>query len=437
MRTRVWFYALLALVATSTALRADDWPQWMGPNRNDVWTETGIVEKLPDAGPPVKWRREVSGGYSGPAVVGDRVFVTDYVTTGDTTGDPGKRDKLEGVERVLCFRAQDGKKLWEHHYNQPYGLSYPLGPRCTPTVDGELVYALGAEGRLSCLRATDGSLVWEKDFKQEYKTTTPFWGYASHPLVYEGKLICVVGGEGSVAVAFDKKTGKELWRSLSAREQGYSPPTLIRVGGKDQLLIWHAEALNGLNPRDGEVYWSQPIAADFGMAIMGPRQSGNLLFAGAVIGKGALLKLSDSKPAAEVEYQVSPTVALSPVNSTPIIDGDYIYGVDREGQLRCVKLASGERLWETFKATTGDRRVNSGTAFLVKNGDRYFLFNEQGDLIIAKLSPKGYEEISRAHILEPTAKAFGRPVVWSHPAFAQKCMFARNDKELVCVSLAK
>ena len=419
----------------ATTLPAADWPQWMGPNRDGVWPETGIVEKLPESGPTVLWRADVSGGYSGPAVAGGRVFVTDYVTEGETAGDPGKRDKLEGTERVLCFDAKTGRLLWEHTDEQPYNISYPVGPRCTPTVDGDLVYTLGAEGQLLCLKVADGSVVWKKNFKKDYGATTPYWGFANHPLVEGDRLFCVVGGEGSVGVAFDKKTGKELWKSLSAREQGYAPPTMIEAAGQRQLLIWHAEALNSLDPASGELYWSQPLAPDFGMSIMAPRQAKNLLFASAIVGKGVLLKLADDKPAAEVVYRVEPTTALSPVNSTPIIDGDTMYGVDREGQLRGVKLATGERLWETFSATTGDRRANSGTAFLVKNGDRYFIFSETGDLIIARLTPEGYDEISRAHVLEPTSQAFGRTVVWSHPAFAGKCMFARNDQELICVDL--
>lgn len=363
-------FTLTAIVLCITfEVHADDWPQWMGPHRDGHWNEVGIVEKLPESGPPVLWKVEVSGGYSGPAVADGRVIVTDYVTAGDTTGDPGKRDRLEGTERVLCFRVSDGRKLWQHTYDQPYNISYPVGPRCTPTIDGELVYTLGTEGRLCCLKTNDGTLVWEKDFQKDYGAKAPYWGYASHPLVDGDKLFCVVGGEGSVAVAFDKRTGKEQWRSLSAREQGYSPPTMINVAGKRQLLIWDAEVLNALDPQSGDSLWSVPLAPDFGMSIMGPRQSGDLLFASAIVGKGVLLKLSTNKPAAEVVYRVEPTIAISPVNSTPIIDGEYLYGVDREGQLRGVRLATGERLWETLSATTGDRRANSATAFLIKNGD--------------------------------------------------------------------
>src|SRR5438046_6107804 len=127
-------------------------------------------------------------------------------------------------------------------------------------------------------------------------------------------------------------------------------------------------------------------------------------------------------------------MAVEPVNSTPVVEDGIIYGIDQPGQLRAVRLTTGERLWETLAATTGGKPASSATAFLVKNGDRYFIFNELGELIVGKLTPEQYEEISRAKLLEPTQPVFGRMVVWSHPAFANKCMFARNDKEIICVS---
>jgi outer membrane protein assembly factor BamB len=162
-----------------------------------------------------------------------------------------------------------------------------------------------------------------------------------------------------------------------------------------------------------------------------------LLFVAGYEQKGALLRLAADKPAAEVVWRGTKNTAVYPANSTPLIDGGYVYGVSWESQLRCVKLDNGERVWETMAATLGKKRGRFGTAFLVKNGDRYFLFNEAGYLIIARLSPKGYDEVSRAKLLEPaTGMSGGRDVVWSHPAFAERCVFARNDKEIVCVSLA-
>ena len=173
------------------------------------------------------------------------------------------------------------------------------------------------------------------------------------------------------------------------------------------------------------------------MSIMAPRKRGDYLFAGGIGFKSVLLKLAKDKPAAQEVWRGKPTRSLSPVNSTPFLEDDTMYGVDQPGPLCAVDLPTGKRLWQTFKATTGKEKASSGTAFLVKNGGRFFLFSETGDLIIAKLSRKAYEEVSRGKLLEPTAQIFGRMVVWSHPAFADKCVFARNDKEIVCASLAK
>jgi outer membrane protein assembly factor BamB len=303
-------------------------------------------------------------------------------------------------------------------------------------VDGDRVYTLGAMGDLLCLDVVTGKVLWSVDFKKAYGAKTPQWGFAGHPLVDGEKVICLVGGSGSVVVAFDKRTGKERWKALSAKEPGYSSAEVIEAGGTRQLIVWHAEAVNSLDPESGKLWWSVPLEPDEGLSIMEPQKSGDLLFAAGYEKKGALLKLAADKPAAEVVWRGTKDTAVYPVNSTPLIDGGYVYGVCSESQLRCVKLDNGERVWETMAATLGKKRGLFGTAFLVKNGDRYFLFNEAGYLIIARLSPKGYDEVSRAKLLEPTGLAGGRDVVWSHPAFAERCVFARNDKEIVCVSLA-
>ena len=173
------------------------------------------------------------------------------------------------------------------------------------------------------------------------------------------------------------------------------------------------------------------------MSIMVPRKSGDYLFASGIGNVGALLKLEQSRPHAEVVWRGARDTAVYCGNSTPFIDQGVIYGTCcQKGQLRAVQVETGRRLWETFAPTTGARRAGHATAFVVQHQDRYFLFSEIGDLIIARLSADKYEEISRAHLLEPTSEAFGRDVVWTHPAFANRCIYARNDKELICVSLA-
>jgi outer membrane protein assembly factor BamB len=433
---RGWIWAC-ALGTGLSVSWADDWPQWLGPHRDSVWRETGIVRAFPPQGPPVRWRAPVAGGYAGPAVADGRVYVMDYLTSGDRTGDPNSRSRLEGDERVLCFSATDGRLLWKHAYHRPYDISYPAGPRTTPTVDGDRVYTLGAEGDLLCLNAERGTLIWSRYFPRDYQADTPLWGHCSHPLVVGDLLISLVGGSDSVVMAFDKLTGKEVWRALSAKEPGYSTPALIQVDGQPQLVVWHAESIHGLDPRTGRLFWSVPLDPAYGMSIVTPRQSGPYLFAGGIVNKSALLRLSASTPAAEVLWRGRRTVGIGPVMVTPFLEGDHLYGVDGKGELRCVELATGEQLWTSYAATTGgDRGAHSACAFLVKHEDRFFLASETGDLIIAQLTPEGYTEISRAKIIEPTGLAFGRNVWWSHPAFANRCVYARNDQELICVSLA-
>lgn len=436
-----WLASLVVGASLLGTGRADDWPQWLGPKRDSVWHETGIVEVFPENKLPVKWRVPIAGGYSGPAVAGGKVFVTDFVkASGEAFNNPGQRAELKGQERVLCFDAATGKELWKHEYDCPYSISYPAGPRATPTVADGKVYVLGAEGNLLCLNADTGKVVWSKELKKEYKTATQIWGFCAHPLVDGNRLICVVGGEGSTAVAFDKESGNELWRSIEARVAGYCPPTIIEAGGARQLLIWDADKLNSLKPETGKKLWSFDLAPQYDMSITAPRQNGDLLFASGIGNVGACLKLAKDKPGAELLWKETARNGVPCANSTPILENGMIYGVDcQQGPLRGVKLETGERVWETYVPTTGNtgQRASHGTAFLVKHQDRFFLFSETGDLILAKLSPTGYEELSRFHVLEPTQECFGRAVIWSHPAFANKCCFARNDKELVCVSLAK
>jgi outer membrane protein assembly factor BamB len=275
----------------------------------------------------------------------------------------------------------------------------------------------------------------EKDFHTE----APIWGFCAHPLVYGNRLICIVGGEGSVAVAFNKLTGETIWKGVTASGPGYCPPSIIDAAGARQLLIWDADKLNSLNPENGEAYWSLPMKPGYDMAIAQPRREGDLLFVSAIGNVSAAVKLATDKPGADIEWRGTPKTSLYAANATPFIDNGTVYGADcQTGEFRAVDLATGDRLWETFQLTTqGERRASHGTAFVVRHDDRYFLFTETGDLVLAKLNPENFEELGRFHLLEPTGECFGRSVVWSHPAFARKCVFARNDKEIVCVSLAE
>jgi outer membrane protein assembly factor BamB len=426
------------------AVQADDWPQWLGPQRDAIWRETGIVEKFPADGLKYRWRVPIGGGYTGPAVAKGRVYVSDRQLAAGATNPANAfaRGEIPGSERVLCLNEADGKILWQHEYDCAYTVSYASGPRVTPTVSEGKVYTLGAEGNLVCLDAENGKPLWARDFKKDFNLKTPLWGFAGHPLIDGKRLICLVGGEGSVAVAFDKDTGKELWRALSAKEPGYAPPMIYEFAGKRQLIIWHPQAVNSLDPETGKVIWSYPLTPSVkaGMTIASPRQSGDRLFLTSFYNGSLMLRVDSDKPSLiwqSKKVSEMDTDGLHSVMSTPWLEEGYIYSPCSYGQFRCLKADTGERIWESFAPTAG-KSTRWGNAFIVKNAatGNCFLFSETGDLIIAKLTPEKYQEISRAHLLDPTTRDPGRLVVWSHPAFANKSVYARNDKEIVCVSLA-
>ncbi|HMP17554.1 MAG TPA: PQQ-like beta-propeller repeat protein, partial [Gemmatales bacterium] len=282
---------LLAILATVAV--ADDWPHWMGPQRDNIWREEGILEKFPAGGPKIVWRTAAAGGYAGPAVVGNKLFFTDFVSQTDAKQENFDRKiKTSGMERVRCLNADTGSEIWVHQYPVEYTISYSSGPRCTPVVHEGRVYTLGAEGNLFCLEADTGKVIWEHDLKKEYHTKAALWGYSAHPLIDGNKLITLVGGEGSHIVAFDKNSGKEIWRALTSPEQGYTPPTIIQAGGVRQLLTLRPDAVTSLDPETGKEYWSVPYQASNGSIIMSPILYQDFLFVGGYSNKNLLLRLA-------------------------------------------------------------------------------------------------------------------------------------------------
>ena len=410
---------------TAPSLNADDWPQWGGPQRDLVWRETGIVKTLPTAGLlPRVWSTPIAEGYAGPAVADGRVYITDY-------------RRLERTERVLCLDAETGKVFWTHEYPVRYTIGYPAGPRATPVIDDGRVYTIGAMGHMFCFEARTGEVLWKKNFVADFQTKMPIWGMAASPLVDGNQLITLTGGaDGALVVSMDKKTGRELWRSLDDPAAGYCPPVIFTFDGVRQLIVWHPSAVSSLNPQNGRVYWEIPFHVRVGLTVATPRRVGNRLFVSAFYNGPRMIEV-DGKRAnllwkGTSDSEIS-TDGLHSIISTPFMNETHIYGVCSYGQLRCLEAGTGRRLWETLDATGSGRWWN---AFLIPHEDRFFLHNEQGELIIANLSPDGYRELSRATLVEPTRSARRRMTIWSHPAFAMKSVFARNDKEIVRVSLA-
>jgi len=424
---------LLVVICILNPVLAEDWPEWRGKGRAGIWTESGILDKFPEKGLTPVWRTPLHGGFAGPAVAAGRVFVTDFKRSS------GKK----GMERALCLDEKSGKILWTREWDADYqGISYDTGPRATPTVDGDRVYIVGGSGTLLCLNARTGDVIWRKDYVKDYRMQMPTWGIASAPLVDGDRLIAIVGGQPDAKViAFDKMTGKEIWRALpSESEQGYSQPVIVAARGTRQLIIWDPTAVVALDPATGKTYWQHPFRINLSLTLATPVFDGARLLVSSFYNGSMLLDLA--KENASVIWKGKSnseinTDGLHAVVNTPVIDGDYIYGICSYGQFRCLNLKTGERIWETMEVTKEKARWASG--FIVRHGDRYFINNDRGELIIAKLSAQGYQEISRTQLIKPTSNPGNRrelgAVNWSHPAYANRHIVARNDEEIISVSL--
>ncbi len=429
---RIVTLGALAFLLCQTNARADDWPQWGGPQRDLVWRETGIVEKLPTDGLlPRVWSAPIAEGYAGPAVADGRVFITDFVR--DT-----ERGGRNGLERMLCLDADTGKVLWKHEYSVLDSISYPHGPRATPVIDEGRVYTIGAVGDMFCFEAESGKILWTKNFVDDFGTRLPNWGMAASPLVDGKQLITLVGGDRALIVSFDKATGDVLWKALNDRQVGYCPPMIFEFGDTRQLIIWHPSSVTSLDPDGGKVNWQVPFRVRSGLTIPTPRKQGNRLFVTSFYSGAKMIEVAADGKSAKVVWEGESdseinSDKLQSLMSTPFMNETHIYGICTFGQLRCLDVRTGKRIWETFDATGRGRWWN---AFIIPHEDRFFIHNEQGELIIAALSPTGYKEISRAKLVEPTRRVRRRMTIWSHPAFAMQSVFARNDKEIVRVSLS-
>ena len=432
---------LTAVVSAAAPTEADDWHQWRGVDRLGVWHETGILERFPNEGLMVTWRVPIGSGYAGPAVADGRVFVPEW------HDDPDSRT-LDGTERLVVLHEQTGDILWTHEWQTSYRMlmaTNAIGPRATPTVDGDRVYVLGATGRLVCLDVETGDVRWETDYVEDYDTYVPPWGLSSAPLVDGDRLIALVGGEpNALVVAFDKRTGVEIWRSLQVESDvGHAQPVIYEAGGTRQLIVWHPSALSSLNPETGDIFWEQEWETQDGVTVATPVRSGNYLLVSQLYYGSLMMRLSADQPSARLlwkgssrSYEPDKTDGLHSMITTPIIMGDHVYGVGSHGELRGLDARTGKRLWMSTAMTA--QQLYS-TAFMVQHRDRFFVNNDEGDLIIARFTPDGYVEVDRTHLIDPTSEAgYGseRRVNWVHPAYANRHVIQRNDHEIIRASLA-
>ena len=429
----LWSIAALpgASLLTRAALHADDWPGWRGPQRDGVWHETGVVDHFQDGEAAILWRTPIGGGYGSPSVSSGRVYVMDRIV------EPGE------MERVHCLDAGTGKTIWSHWYACSYaGVQYDAGPRAAVSIANGRAYSFGTMGNLFCFDAVSGQVLWQHDTAAEYNVEHPTWGLAASPLIESDVAVVQVGGPEACLVAFGLEDGKERWRALADRAS-YSSPIVVDQAGRRVIVAWTGDRVVGLDAKSGEEYWGVPHPPlKWIRNTASPVAHDGRVFLSSYFGGSMLLSLSDEQPTVEVLWKrvgagPTETDALHTSVSTAALVGNHVYGVDSQGELRCLDAATGDRIWESLEATPNRRWSN---IFLVRGTEnRWWLLNEEGELIVCELSPEGYKELSRAKVIQPTKRMLPSRrggVIWSHPAFAQRCIFARSDEEIVCASLA-
>jgi outer membrane protein assembly factor BamB len=421
-KTAVVLGLALALLPVD-AVQGEDWPQWRGPNRNGVWPETGILRDFPSGRLAIRWRAPVGYGWSSPVVAKGRVYLTD-----------SKLERPKAWERVHCFNEETGKPLWTHSDEAGYpdwafDPTQLAGPRATPIVESGKLYALGATGHLFCLDALQGGVIWKRSLAKDY-AMDDFAGTTPSPLVEGNLLILAIGGKPKAGVvALDKNSGKEVWRAL-AEPWTYSSPIVLKAGGKRQLIVWTPEAVTSLDPATGTTYWRERLNTAGDYAVATPVFSRDLLLI-----SGLMLQLDPDKPAVSILWPATKAQTRRILSNTsmPLIQDDHVYSGKSSGHLVCLNARTGKQVWETNKVTD---LKNGASIHLTPNGDSVLLYTDKGEIIRAQLAPGGYKELGRAALLEPTYPFGGRKVAWPPPAYANRHVFARNDKELVCASLA-
>jgi outer membrane protein assembly factor BamB len=386
-----------------------DWPQFLGPGRDSVSPETGLLATWPKDGPPVVWQRPVGAGFSGPVVAGGRLVLLHRI------GDK---------EIVACLDALTGKEKWQFVYPSSYRDDFGKGdgPRSTPLIAANHVYTLGAEGRLYCLDLVSGEKIWERSLNAEYQAAKGFFGVGTSPLLEGNLLLFNVGGKGAGIVAFDKDTGKEVWRATT-HEASYSSPVAASFQGKHQVVFFTREGIVLLDPRTGAVtynkHWRARMHASVNAAS--PVISGDLIFVSACYGTGALLLRVGADHVEELWHSDE---VMSNHYNTCVQSKGFLYGFhgrQEEGaKLRCVELKTGKVQWT-------DDHTGCGSMMLAE--DKLIILNEHGQLILVEATPVSYKEKARAQVLSAPSRS---PI-----ALADGLLYGRDSKKLVCWSLRK
>ena len=402
---------MLLLVLCLTLLpsaAAEDWPQLLGPRRDGTYRGDDLAESWPEGGPPVVWQQAIGHGFSNPVVANERVIVFHRV------GDE---------ELVEAWEPDTARPIWMFRYATSYrdGFGFDPGPRASPVVAGSQIYTFSPQGILHCIRFSDGRKIWRVNTHEEFGADKGFFGAASTPVVDGARLLVNVGGRnGAGIVAFDKDTGRVLWKATND-EPSYSSPVVADIAGERLAVFFAREGLQAVDSTTGEVRhalrWRARSHASVNAAV--PLVIGDRVFLSSSYGTGAtLLDLSGDEP----KQIWSSDDAISNHYATNVHKDGYLYGFhgrQEYGQVfRAIELETGKVVWEQggFRA---------GTVTLA--GDRLLILAESGELTMAAASPAGFKVLSRAKILEGTVRAY--------PALADGRLYARNESRLVCVDL--
>jgi outer membrane protein assembly factor BamB len=384
---------LLGLSTAAFAQTAGNWPQWRGANRDGISKETGLLKQWPADGPALAWKTTGAGsGYSTLAISNGRIF---------TMGLLGDR------EFVIAFDVATGKQVWATAHGKAFRNDRGDGPRGTPTVDGDRLYALGGAGDLSCLETSTGKVVWTMNVLQKFGGRNIYWGISESPLVIGEKVLVNAGGNGASIVALNKKDGSLVWKSQSD-EAGYSSAVPMQIGNTTQVVFFTAQRAVGLDLKDGKLLWEYARAANGTANVATPVVRGNRVFISSDYGTGAgLVEIKADGKAQEVYF----TRDMRNHHSSSILIGDYLYGFS-SGILTAMRFDTGEVAWK-------DRSVGKGS--LVYADGNLYAFSENGVVGLIEATPTGYREKGRFRITQDSLPT------WTHPVVAGGRLYLRDQ----------
>ncbi len=390
----------LAGDSAQSASATRDWPQLRGPNADGISPQTGLLTQWPQSGPREIWRVPLGKGFSGVSVVGDRA-VTMFGRGGTYLG---------------AFDTATGAELWRLRIDEMYRNSSGDGPRSTPTIDEGLAFVISGRGMLAAVAVETGDTAWRHDLRGEYGASGPNWGFSTSPRVYGDLLLVEAGGRDAALVAFDKRSGREVWRA-AGDQPGYSTPLLVRIGGRQQAVFFTGSRIVGVNPTSGALLWGLPWETTFGVNAATPIfVPPDKIFVSSGYGVGAALLRVTATARGGVETVWRTREMKNQFSSSVLVD-DYIYGFDNS-ILECIELTRGERMW---------RARGHGQGSLLYADGHLIVLGDRGSLTLVKLSPGEYLPVAQTQVF--------RSRTWTAPTLANGALYLRDEEELVALAL--